>query len=747
MTDINHTFPLLGGVVTGQSSLGSKAAALNDLHRAGFNVPAGFVVSGARVGAEDDPVLGRALQATADLIGPGPFAVRSSAAAEDLAGASYAGLYETFLNVTRDGLEDAVRRCLASASEGRVAAYETGRGHAGATPKDAAMAVLVQQMVPARAAGVAFTANPLTGDRAETVVNAVKGLGEVLVSGEAIGEQWSVREGRATCTGPAAILTADQAGQVAALARRVAVHAGAPQDIEWALDPEGSLFLLQARPMTALPEAADWTAPGPGLWSRNFRLGEWLPDPMTPLFQDWLLPRIEAGFLDGMQADVHARVPFRHATVNGWYYNAPPLPSVRTLAKVVRDSRGHAPWFLYNALVRVSHNPAAAHRAVLSRLETSWRDEILPSYRRLVADAEKDVHTVAPDRLVSIVDAVCQKAGVYLWSLAIVGGSAWKMEAALAKFWRTHLAEALAGTPAAAEGHHTLLRGLTTVDPTPAPHAVYSIDWYHPAAGEAAGAVPQPVPGGRTRDLRERRIAAETAAKSALQDRPALRARFTALLETAQHYAVLREKQSEDLTLGWPVLRRCAQRMGEHLKDKGVIDDPQDLHFLALSEVEGPPAALQEMVAERRRTWQRQRALSAPLTLGRPLRFLGDPVTNMVEQARTSRELPAGAIIGHPASIGQATGPVRVIAGPADFAAFQKGEVLVARSTSPAWTPLFALAAAVVTDSGTLAAHASLVAREYGIPAVVGTGDATSRLSTGQHVTVDGGAGTVLPNS
>jgi len=84
-----------------------------------------------------------------------------------------------------------------------------------------------------------------------------------------------------------------------------------------------------------------------------------------------------------------------------------------------------------------------------------------------------------------------------------------------------------------------------------------------------------------------------------------------------------------------------------------------------------------------------------------------------------------------------------IISGPEDFASFVGGEVLVAKVTAPAWTPLFTLAAAVVTDGGTLAAHASLVAREYGIPAVVGTGDATTRLRTGQLVTVDGSAGTV----
>ena len=103
--------------------------------------------------------------------------------------------------------------------------------------------------------------------------------------------------------------------------------------------------------------------------------------------------------------------------------------------------------------------------------------------------------------------------------------------------------------------------------------------------------------------------------------------------------------------------------------------------------------------------------------------------------------------MGHPASAGRATGAVHIIREPQDFGTFADGEVLVAKSTSPAWTPLFARAAAVVTDGGTLAAHASLVAREYGIPAVVGTSDATSRLNNGQMVTVDGNAGTVTPTA
>ena len=113
------------------------------------------------------------------------------------------------------------------------------------------------------------------------------------------------------------------------------------------------------------------------------------------------------------------------------------------------------------------------------------------------------------------------------------------------------------------------------------------------------------------------------------------------------------------------------------------------------------------------------------------------------ETARTKPVPPDALLAGEPASPGRATGPVRIVRGPGDFGRFEQGEVLVTQLTAPAWTPLFVRAAAIVTDGGTLAAHASLVAREYGIPAVVATGSATLRLRDGQVVTVDGGAGTV----
>ena len=133
------------------------------------------------------------------------------------------------------------------------------------------------------------------------------------------------------------------------------------------------------------------------------------------------------------------------------------------------------------------------------------------------------------------------------------------------------------------------------------------------------------------------------------------------------------------------------------------------------------------------------------LDTGQPVRLIGDVIGRAVQEARGEREVGEN-VIGHPASAGRATGPVRIVQGPQDFGGFRDGDVLVAKATAPAWTPLFARAAAVITDSGSLAAHASLVAREYGIPAVVATGDATVRLHPGQLVTVDGTAGTITPH-
>jgi phosphohistidine swiveling domain-containing protein len=722
--------------------VGGKAVVLGELAAQGWPVPPGFVVTADAV---SDPDLGQVLAEAAERCGGDRFAVRSSGIAEDLPDASYAGLYETFLDVGADGLADAVHRCFAAARAERVRSYHDRRAPGGGP---SGMAVLVQVMVDARAAGVAFTAHPVTGARDQILLTAVAGVGESLVAGEQTGEEWTIsgdhRPQRTRRAPGGDVLGEAQAGQVAAMATRVAAHYGQPQDLEWAIDTGGELWLLQARPMTALPEPATFTAPGPGLWMRNFRLGEWLPEAVTPLFGSWLLPELEAGYLDGMYACIGLRVPFRWALVHDWYYTATPIPSPRLLARVVAQGRGRAVKTLWHALVRVGRNPVAADRAVLADLYRRWREELWPRYRDLVARAEAELPGASPARVMQLVTAVAHEAGQYMWFLAIVGGSAWKIEAGLARFCREHLPDTIHQVG----GVQVLLRGLPATQPVPAaPHAVQSLDWYHPVAAELP-TIPRDHSAvtARHRQLAADREAAQATCRAALA--LGRRAEFDALLEVAQRYAAIREEQSRDLTIGWPVLRACAGRLGQHLTEQHVLATPDEVHFCTRAEVDvavaGQARPLDNAAADRRVTWEQHRRLAAPITIGRPPRLVGDLIDNAVRAARSGQ--PAeGAIVGHPASAGRATGPARLIHGPQDFEHFADGEVLVAKATSPAWTPLFAHAAAVVTDGGTLAAHASLVAREYGIPAVVGTGSATSILHTGQIVTVDGNVGTVTP--
>jgi phosphohistidine swiveling domain-containing protein len=716
------------------SLLGAKAANLGRLASAGFPVPPGFVVTPAAEGHLRDA--SPQMLESAAALGARRFAVRSSGTAEDLEDASFAGQYETFLNVRPEGLPEAVERVFDSASASRVSAYKEDRAELTGEAEHPRMAVLVQVMVGAESAGVAFTADPVTGRRDEVVITAVRGLGEKLVSGEAVGDEWAVRGEDATPRRESkGALTRRQALEVAQLARHVEAHFGPPQDVEWAIS-EGKLYLLQARPMTALPEPVEWEPPAPGYWMRNFRLGEWLPEAMTPLFADWLLALIEGGYVKGMRSTVGAAVPFGYAAINGWYYTALPEVSVRLLARALLQSRGRMVPVMWNALVRVNKDPVGADRAVLRRLAEEWRDELLPGYRRLVANARGRVESATPAELASIVDEVGTTAGEYLFSLAIVGGSAWKMEAALAEFVRRHLVDQLDSGPQA------LLRGLPSVEAGTPPHAVQSADWYRPTLGELGLAGEYSYAQARQREIAAEREAAEGACRAALATRPKLLARFDALLEVAQRYAVLREQQAREFTLGWPLLRCCVLRFGGGLAEDGVIDDPTDVFFLIRAEL-GHHEELRNAVVERKKRWERQRRLVAPLTLCDPPRTIRKLVHGAAEAARTKPVAPEAVLVGEPASPGRASGTVRVVRGPEDFRGFRDGEVLVAKLTAPAWTPLFGRAAAVVTDGGTLAAHASLVAREYGIPAVVGAGDATLRLRDGQAVTVDGGAGTV----
>jgi len=206
--------------LTDTADVGGKAAGLGELLAAGVRVPAGMLLTvGATEMTADERLI--PLRSAANDLGGGPFAVRSSGTAEDSAEHSYAGMFETLLDVPVDELGSAVDRVLASARAAPAAAYQSGT--------NGRMAVIVQRMVRPAAAGVALTADPISGDRRSCVITAVRGTGERLVSGAALGDEWVVRGDGATPTArrrPEQAIDRRQAVQVAAEGRRSRSHVG-----------------------------------------------------------------------------------------------------------------------------------------------------------------------------------------------------------------------------------------------------------------------------------------------------------------------------------------------------------------------------------------------------------------------------------------------------------------------------------------------------------------------------------------
>jgi rifampicin phosphotransferase len=712
------------------AEVGGKAAGLGELIAVGARVPDGVVLTAATAELtvdEREPLL----RAAADELGAGPFAVRSSGVSEDGAEASYAGMYETVLNVSADELAAATDRSISSARTARVAAYTPA-----SLGTDGRLAVIIQRMVAPAAAGVALTADPITGNRRSTVISAVRGIGDRLVSGEAIGDEWVVVGHDATPRRqPEHALDRRQAIQVASEARRIAAARGAPQDIEWAIDVDGTLWILQARPMTALPREVSWDPPAPGAFTRTFRFGEWISEPVTPLFESWLLTAMEDRLHVLLEELLGERDPRPyHVVVNGWYYYSINWLSARVFA---RNLPGML-WHLIRSPRRVAGLFPATVRHSVPPLERDWREDLLPRYRAAVAAAEGRVETLPVTQLPALIDELADLAGEYFTSIAALAGGAFKIEIILAGFYRRHLSSSLGGS------HLPLVAGFAP--PADAgPHAVVSLDWWHapsPLAETAATAAEQHAA------VVERRLAAEAAAFRVLAPAPRRLRAFRKLLADTQHLASVREEQVPGLTLGWPVMRRAVLRIGEALVGSGVIAHPDEVFFLTrdevLSALNGTGMAATVDVAERRATRDEQGELMAPLMVGRMTRMmkgLWEKMPRLVGAVPSDSALVSGT----PASPGRATGLVRVVRGPRDFDQLQPGEILVAPLTAPAWTPLFTRAAGVVTDVGSLASHASIIAREYGIPAVVGCGDATARLRTGMRVTVNGSTGNVEP--
>jgi pyruvate,water dikinase len=227
---------------------------------------------------------------------------------------------------------------------------------------------------------------------------------------------------------------------------------------------------------------------------------------------------------------------------------------------------------------------------------------------------------------------------------------------------------------------------------------------------------------------------------------PLRRKWFLKQLKYAQESAPLREDGIADIGLGQPQIRRMLGELGRRLVRAGAIESPDQINWLEAGEVEGMAAMLGQagrlesqlaLVEERKSRWQALRKVVPPNIL---------PRNKLLARFAPREEQHGDTLKGSGASTGKVCARACVMRGPEDFGRMQPGDVIVAVITTPAWTPLFARAAAVVTDIGGPPSHSSIVAREFGIPAVLGTGAATRRIQDGQIITVDGNAGTVTLN-
>jgi rifampicin phosphotransferase len=831
-------------------TVGGKAASLARLARAGFPVPPGFdVTTGAyldyvergrlrepmmaAMSAVDvtDPVTfkvaseqigalfaGRAMPAAtaaaivrayAALGDDVAVAVRSSATAEDLPGMSAAGQQDTYLNIRgADSVLDAVRRCWASLWTPRAIGY---RARYGVVAGHAQMGVVVQQFVPADAAGVLFTVNPASGGPDQVVVNASWGLGEAIVGGQVTPDVVLVDRagggiidyqvgGKAVMTVPAdtgtrdqatptalrdtAVLTVGEASELAGVGLAIEDLYGQPVDVEWAR-AEGKLFVVQARPVTGLTTPAGsgehWndSLDGDYLWS-NGNLGEALPDVMTPAtwsFMELFMPRqiapptlpgyngwgrvggrfymnVTMSASLGRVAGISVRRFVRLSEpVFGKLPPAQEIPLVRlprwrvirlmvplivTTMRRARRNHKRLPEFVAVAPGRCDELRAEIQRIDdASALADAWLSQIQPFFLEASdmlaasgAGGARDLLGV-PNRLAALVgeaDAAILLSGQVagdgqLASLGPLTG--------LAKLARGDIDRA---TFAQLYGHRGSHEAEVSV-PRPAEDA----DWIDRQLADLRD----------TARTAEDLLASQETARRAVWDRlgqqPRKAAAARAMVARWAQAVRAREGARSELARAFGLLRAWLVRAGELTGHGG------DLFFLSLPEIldvlhgdESPLSA----VPGRRATYETYCALPPypALIRGRfdPVRWAADP--NRRADYYDERGTMAQAndtITGLTGASGVADGVARVIRHVEDAGQLGDGEILVTTVTNIGWTPIFPRAAAVVTDVGAPLSHAAIVARELGIPAVVGCGNATMQLHTGDRIRVDGGKGTV----
>lgn len=447
----------------------------------------------------------------------------------------------------------------------------------------------------------------------------------------------------------------------------------------------------------------DWSGPVPGArWVRGASITDWMPGPLSPLFETTFVPEAER-VLQDLCRELRVRIPQPFlAVIGGHLY--------------LRGDSYLSPWLLVVPFT---------YLRFARRLERRWRGEWLPELQATAARWEGDPRDLEDAALLRGIDELA-RAGARYWRAAYLPRIAGVSEQLFTIY---HQLVARDGDPHVA----VLLGGTATTGAAAAARTAPHLDFVNPTAAEldvpspaTAAAPPAPNP-----DDAARRISARLS--------PVRRAVFTRLWRWARHGARLREASMLYMGHAWPPLRRL---VAEWERRHGV---PAGLaYFLRRDELEGASAISAELAAERQATWRRRRHTPAPLMLPAPFRMLGLDLRRFLAGGQTRSD---GIVRGVGVSPGAATARACIVFSPVDHDRMEPGGVLVAPLTNPAWTPLMSMASAIVTDTGGPLSHASIVAREFGIPAVVATGDATCSIEHGSTVTVDGDAGTVSPTA
>ena len=749
------------------------------------------------------------------------YAVRSSATAEDLPTASFAGQQDTYLNVVGPAaILQHVSRCWASLFTERAVTYRLRNG---IDQRKAQMAVVVQQMVFPQASGILFTADPVTGNRKVASVEASFGLGEALVSGLVNADVYKVRDGeivaREIATKRLAIYATPAGGmqeeaieperqeqpalrdaqvvRLAQLGRRIEAHFGLPQDIEWCLVDDG-FQIVQSRPITTLfpiPEAGD---------QENhvyISVGhqQMMTDPMKPLgLSLWQLttprPMAVAGgrlFVDVTQilASPASRAGLLEMVGRSDPLIGDALQTILDRGDFIRSLPDEGPaWVLPGGgepdpietdpaivtelIERSQASIAAAKRDIKSKSGSALFDFILadlPELKRILFDPQS--HQVimagmeatwwlndqlqawlgeknAADTLTqSVPHNVTSEMGLALLDVADVIRPHPDAVAFLQHVEDEGFLDELPELAGGREARDAIRAWLDTYGM----RCVGEIDITRPRWSERPSTLVPVIlgnirnfePGAGERRFEQGRHEAEKKEQEVLERLRALpdgerkAEEAMRMIDRVRTFSGYREYPKYGMISRYFVYKQALLAESERLVQAHVLREKEDIFYLRFQELQDVVRTNQvddQLIRQRKDAFRSYQALTPP----RVLTSDGEGVAGSYRRD----DLRAGALVGLPVSAGTIEGRARVILDMAK-ADLEPGDILVTAYTDPSWTPLFVAIKGLVTEVGGLMTHGAVIAREYGLPAVVGVEDATRLIGDGQRIRVHGTDGFV----